>query len=109
MIAFICLFFPAVVSVWLFEHLSKSELTRKKWLYRYCTNVVFINLLCFLIKRVFLGTAGSSLYDTSDMTPAAALNYLVMSIVFAVGIAFISVLASKHAKLEVEDDSNDQR
>ena len=52
MIAFICLFFPAVMGVWLFEHATKTKLEKRQLLYRYCFNVIVINFICFAIKTV---------------------------------------------------------
>lgn len=107
MIAFICLFFPAVLGVWLFEHLQKTSLGRKQWLYRFCTNTLLINGICFGAKRFLLDTAGEpfcSLY--ADTTPAAALNYLIMAIPAGVVVVFLQVLFTKHAAITVEDEEN---
>ena len=52
MILFICLFFPPVLSVWLYGRLRGRGLCRKQWLF-YCTaSVMLINLFCYLVKRV---------------------------------------------------------
>ena len=109
MIAFICLFFPAVLTVWLYEHLRQTELSRKQWLYRYCINTLFVNLACFAAKRLLLGTADAPFVNLyTDVTPAAALNYLGLAIPAAVVLAFVQVLLSKHANITVEDDKHDQ-
>lgn len=109
MIAFICLFFPAVLTAWLYEHLRRAELSRKQWLYRYCMNTLFINLACFAAKKLLLGTAGAPFVNLyTDVTPVAALNYLIMAIPAAVILAFVQVLLSKHASITVEDDKHDQ-
>lgn len=108
MIAFICLFLPAVLAVWLYEHLRKTELSRKQWFYRYCANAVFINLACFAAKRFLLETGGdpfASLY--ADATPAAALNYLIMAVPAAAVFAFLQVIFTKHATITVEEETHD--
>lgn len=107
MIAFICLFFPAVLGVWLFEHLQKATLRRRQWMYRYCANTIFINVICFAVKRFLLDTAAaplSSLY--ADATPSAALNYLIMAIPAAVIVAFLQVVFAKHATVTVEEQKD---
>ena len=107
MIAFICLFFPAVLSVWLYEKLKKTELTRKQWLYRFALNTVFINFACFLAKSVLLNTAGLPLYTfETDMVPSAALNYMIMALPAMVVITFAEILLGKTAKITVEDEVN---
>lgn len=104
MIAFICLFLPAVLCVWLFEHLCKTSLCRKQWLYRYCADVIFINAVCFAIKRFLLDTDAAyfgSFY--TDATPSAGLNYLIMAVPTAIIFAFLQIVFVKHATLTVEE------
>lgn len=104
MIAFMLLFFPAVLATAIYEGLKKTSLDRKQWLYRYCANVLLINLFCFLVKLIVLGTADAPLYTLSqDITPHAALNYLVMAIPAAVVFSFLQVLVNKKVKPEVEE------
>lgn len=104
MIAFILLFFPAVLATAIYEGLKRTSLGRKQWLYRYCTNVLFINLVCFAIKQFVLGTADAPLYTSGlDITPHAAMNYLIMAIPTAVILSFLQVLLNKHVKTEVEE------
>ncbi len=107
MIAFICLFLPAVLCVWLFEHLHKTSLCRRQWLYRYCADIIFINGVCFAIKRFLLDTGSAafcSLY--ADTTPTAALNYLIMAIPTAVIFAFAQIVLGKYADLSVEEQKD---
>lgn len=104
MIAFMVLFFPSVLATAIYEGLEKTSLGRKQWLYRYCTNTLFINLFCFLVKQVVLGTADAPLYVSGiDMSPHAALNYLIMAIPTAVVFSFLQVLLNKHVKTEVTE------
>lgn len=110
MIAFICLFFPAVLGVAIYEHLRKQKLCRRQWFYRYCTNVVFINMICFAVKRFLLGTGGDAFTGVGgDATPATAVNYLVMAIPVAVVLVFLQVLLGKHANVTLEDDANAEK
>lgn len=104
MITFICLFFPPVLSVYLYEKIQNTRLDRHGFFGLYCFDVVTVNLICFAIKRFLLGTASESM---ADMSPAAALNYLVMALFGAVVMAFVCVFAGKNVKLskEVEDDA----
>ena len=108
MILFICLFLPAVLAVWLYEHLQKNELSKKQWFYRYCLNTVFINFVCFAVKRFLLGTAAQPFGGgITDATPSEALNYLIMAIPTAVFFSFLQVLFTKHVSLSVEDEHHD--
>ncbi len=110
MIAFICLFLPAVLGVAIYEHLRKQKLCRRQWLYRYCTNAVFINMICFAVKRFLLGTGGDAFTGISgDATPATAVNYLIMAIPVSIVLAFLQVLWGKHTKITIEDDSNEEK
>ncbi len=103
MIAFMILFFPAVVAIGIYEAVSKLQLSRKQWLIRYCTNALLINLACFGIKAVVLNTAAAPLYTFyTDATPIIAANYLVMAIPCAIVLGFVQVLLGKAVKVEVE-------
>ena len=107
MIALICLFFPAVLGVGMFERWQKTNLTRKQWLYRFCANALFINCICFCVKRFLLNTAAEPLYTLyADVTPSAALNYMIIAVPTAALFAFLQVAFAKTAKITVEDDTN---
>lgn len=85
MITFICLFFPPVIAVQLHEWLEKKELPKKQWGYYYTTAVLFVNLMCFLVKRLVLGTGTLPIFDLyTDITPSVASNYLIMAIPFSI-------------------------
>lgn len=108
MIAFICLFFPAVITVWLYESAAGADLGLKKWLYRYCLSNLLVNLLCFGVKYLILNNAFEPFYTlAADVSPAAAVHYLIMAIPAAVVLAFMQVLLAKHRKISVEDAKND--
>lgn len=106
MIAFICLFFPAVVSCFFYEYLTKKDLSIKKWIMLYVSNVLFINLICFLLKHLVLGTGSIPMYTLeADMTPNTAFKYIIMSLACAYLIPVVQVFSSKRIKLEVEEDN----
>lgn len=109
MIAFICLFFPAVISVWIFELLTKNQLSIKKCIYRFCLNSILINFLCFFIKKVFFNTATYPLYYAPDMLPATAINYLIIAVPLAILIVLSEVLFSKHIKISVEENNDETK
>ena len=107
MIAFICLFLPAVLAMGLFERIGKTKLNRRQWFYRYCTNTLLINLICFAAMGFWLNTADAPFYTLyTDTTPAAALHYLIMAIPAAVILAFLQILLAKHTTITVEAQEN---
>lgn len=94
MITFICLFFPPVLSVWIYEHLRRRDLRKRHWIYLYAAAVLTTNLCVFLVKRLVLGTGGMPIFDLyNDLPPSAASNYLIMAVpcalVFGAGIYFL--------------------
>lgn len=104
MITFICLFFPPVLSVFLYEKIQKCRLDRRGFLSLYCFDVVAVNMLCFSVKKFVLHSAGDTM---ADLTPAGGLNYLVIALAAAVAVAFACVFAKKNVKIskEVEDEA----
>ncbi len=110
MIAFICYFFPAILSLWLFETLSKQNISLKKCIYRFCLNSVLINFLCFATKKFVLHTDGAPmLYEGADMIPSTAFNYIVMAIFFTLILVVLEILISKNVKVIVEDNNDEAK
>ena len=110
MITFICLFFPAVLSVFAYEKLMKKDLRAKQWIYLYVTGVLFTNLGCFFIKSMVLGTGGTPIFDLySDMPPSGAMNYLIMTIPIAIALAVVEALLEKTLKFSIEDSENGKK
>ena len=107
MLAFICLFFPAATSVFIYEAVTKKEYTAKQSILRFCTNALIINLLCMLVKKFVFGTAANPLY-AGDMVPNVAITYIVMALFFAVVIALIEAVFSKKATVSVEEEVNEE-
>ncbi|MBO4938123.1 MAG: hypothetical protein J6C98_03865 [Oscillospiraceae bacterium] len=99
MITFICLFFPPVLSVFLYEKIQKIRLDLRSFFGYYCLDVVMVNLICFMVKHFVLNTASDSM---ADLTPAGAMNYLVLALAAAVVMAFICVFAKKNVKISKE-------
>lgn len=107
MIALICLFLPAVFALWLFEHIRKTALTRRQWFYRYCTNVLFINLATFAF-RLFVLDKGYSPFGTllDDFSCVDGMHYLIVAVPVAIILAFLQILFSKHATVCVEEQKD---
>lgn len=110
MLKFICLFFPAVISVFIFDKLQKKPLQLRKIIYLYATNTVIINLLCILIKKLFLGTADNPISAAGmDMIPGVAFNYLIMAVPFAVLISVIETILARNINIKVEENQTDEK
>lgn len=106
MVALICLFFPAIVSVWIFEALSKEDLTGKKWGYQFVLNCLLINFACILVLRFLFGNASSYVLN-GDMHLQHAYNYLILAIPAAVVLSVMEVLLKKNVKITVEDKNDE--
>lgn len=110
MLSFICLFLPAVISVGIYEGLTKKSLTWKQWGYLYSAGVVLINFFCWLVMRFVLETAYTYLEDAAvGITPAVAGNYMAMALPAAVILPVVAALLSKHAKVSIEDAEDVQK
>ena len=105
MIAFICLFVPSVISIWIYEALSKHKLNLKEWIYRYSLNVLCINLLVFLVKKFILATSAQGL---SNMSPEAAIRYMVIAVPLAIIFSVFQIFVSKNVRVRVCEEENEQ-
>ena len=101
----ICLFFPAVLCVCIYEKLSKGTLSPRRWLYTFALDTVCINLFCFAVKSYILGSGGQPLRpDGINMTPHAALNYLIITVPAAVLLAVAAAFFSKNVSVKIEEN-----
>ena len=104
MIAFICYFFPAVASVFIYEKLQKQDVNRKQWIYLFAWNAMLINLGCLAVKTIVLGSGERHLVEAfQDMLPESAMKYLILAIGLAVTVAICEVLLKKNLEFSVED------
>lgn len=103
MVTLIALFFPAVLSVWIWEAVSKASVSNRKCAYLYSLNVILINFACFALKRWVRHTGDLPL---GDMTPKAAINYMVVAVVIAVTLALVEVFLYKRVRIQVESTTN---
>lgn len=109
LIEFICLFFPAVLCVCIFEKLNKVALGWRQWTYHFVLDATFINLFCFIVKSYVLDSGGQPLRpDGVNMTPHAALNYLIITIPAAVALAVFITFLFKKVKVEIEENGNEK-
>lgn len=107
MIAFFCLFFPAILSVCIYEKLIKEDLNIKKWIYLYTLNTMLINLVCFSFKTVVLQTGEYPFFELYyDMLPVAAMKYLFLAIPSAIMFAVGEVLLKKSLRFTIEAELN---
>ncbi len=102
MLAFTALFFPALITVCIYEHLMKTRLSVKSTVYLYAAGNIAVNCICAFVKKYLFKTADISLLSGWDMTPSAALNYMIIAVPSAILIAFFAVLLKKNVKVTKE-------
>ena len=108
MIQFMCIVFPAVISVWVFEAISKTKLDLKGWIYRFATNALITNMAVLLLKKFVSHTSSEFLaMPGADMVPEVAIRYVVMALPIALAVAVVSALLPKALKVSVEDDQKE--
>ncbi len=109
MVTVICLFFPAVISLFIYDSLLKKSLSKRKLLFFFCINTVVINGICFAVKSFILSTGREALYNLyTDMTPDVAVRYLIMAIPVCIVLGIGEVFLSKNVKVTVSDENENQ-
>ena len=106
MLAFICLFFPAVVAVRILEGLTRQNLTRKQWVYNYSSYLLLINFVCLGAKMFLLGTGSIPLYEAGEMLPRAAVIYIAMAVVSGTVFAVLQALLDRRVTFTVEENTD---
>lgn len=109
MLKIICVFFPAVLSVWMFEALTKQQLGLKSWAYRFCLNTIICNAFVFAVK-VFVTQTSRELLNqvNADMVPDVALRYIIMAVPAAAVAAVIEALLTKKIGVCISEDEDDK-
>ena len=111
MITFMVLFFPAVISLCLYEILTRSRpLSYIQRIYVYVIANLVINFTVFCIKCL-LGTANNTLYNintANDISPLVALKYMVMAVPVAILVGFVLRILTKDFKISLEENKHDK-
>lgn len=107
MITFIILFLPAMLSMWIYEHVTKSDLSVKRWVNLYGVHVLLINFFCLMMMRLVTDQAGEYLYNREiDIPPYVATSYMLMAIPAAIVLGVVAVLLHKTVKVELEAEED---
>ncbi len=108
MIDFICLFFPAVVSLGLHTVLRRRLPSVAGGIFRYVTYGVVINLLGFLINEYVLFDGAYFPFVTGgNMDSANGLVYLAVVAVLALLIPIFEIVFLKNITITVEEDTDE--
>lgn len=107
MLKLICLFFPAVCSVGLFERLRKTDLKFKNMLYAFCLNAVLCNSAVLFFKEFLTLTSQEPLNAAFyDITPSVAIRYLAIALPAALIVGVSEALLFGKLKASVKTDEN---
>ncbi len=107
MLGFITLFFPAVLSVALVDHMRKIKLSVRGMIYCYATANLFINVACILIKMGLFQVAITSTALSANMTMQMSVDYLIFAIPMAIVFAFIAILL-ENKNILVKKSNNEE-
>lgn len=107
MVSFIVLFLPAVLTVWIFEGLTRSDLTLKQWGSFYGVCVLLINTVAMMIMRFLLNWTGIILHDPQvGIDIYMATNHLMLAVPTAIILGVLTALVYKNVKIELEEKKN---
>ena len=107
MITFIMLFFPAAMSMWLYEYVTKQDLSVKRWASLYAVHNLLINFVCLMLMRLVTDQAGAYIYNRDiDIPPYVATNYMIMAIPVAIALGVVAILLHKTVKVELESNED---
>ena len=103
MITFIILFFPAVISLFIFERINNTTLSKRTLIYLFTTNILIINITCFAVKLFFTGGANKPFDELlNNMTPFDAFIYILISLVVAVLAVLVESFIRKNIEVSIE-------
>ncbi len=109
MIAFICLFFPALLAVYMFERITQKKLDTRGFIFLYAFMNLLINTCAFLIKVCVLHVDNFLIQgNITDMNPREMLYYLLIAIPLTIIAAFAVSIYSKHVKVRIEENKENE-
>ncbi len=108
MFEFITLFFPAMLSVALYEHLRQEKLSLRGLLYCYVTANLFINIACILIKMGLYHVAVAAVSPAAETALQIAADYLLFSVPAAIFFAFIAATLKNKVSLVKKSEDNEK-
>ncbi len=103
MLYMICLLFPAVISLMLYEKLNATQLRPRQALCLYAVFDLLVNGLVLAVKTYILKTGQTVMLSDGDIAPSVAVNYLIMAIPTAVAVGVICALLRKNTSIEKEE------
>lgn len=106
MLVFICLFFPAVISLAIYEKLTEETLTIKKTVYFYILFNLLINFFILAIKTFITGSGDTYLPIDLGINISTATFYMITALPLAVIISFIAALIKRNVKVEIKNDES---
>lgn len=99
MLLFVSVFVVPILSVFLFEKMTRTALSARHWVYMYAFSCVMVNLVCLCltewVKKLYL----LDMYSTTFLK-----NYLIFSIVAACVIPAFAALLKKHIDIWVDEN-----
>lgn len=96
----ICMLLPAVLSVWIFEKLTKTPLSRRDWLSFYCGNVIVLNLCCWIIIHRFMNTPVLDFASINILT-----TYILCALPLSALFPCIITLIRRNVRFKIETTS----
>ena len=107
MTRFICMFFPALLALWIFEHLAKTDLSPKRTVYLYAFNVIVINVFVMLINRYVLRIEQHVASSLAEFSTPGTVCYLAVAVPFGALLALLQRFWQKFVQVTVERNIDD--
>lgn len=109
MIAFISIFFPALMFTSAFDALSKRRISRRGFLGLFSMNAFLINGCCLLSEYLLVGRTSIPVYELSTyFLPGDMLRYMGCSIVVGSVLLLVQLMISFSCKVSLESTDSEQ-
>ena len=102
MTRFICLFFPSLLALWIFEHLAKTNLSLKRTAYLYAFNVIVINVFVMLINRYVLRIEQKVAANLVEFSTPGFVYYLAVAVPLSAFMGLMERFWHKFVQVTVE-------
>lgn len=99
MLFFICTCLPAVISVAIYEKLTKTDMPLKQWVYMYSVSAMVVNLFVWLVLRL-----QGKYQSINDFAMGGLIYYMAFAVSASVVFSFVAAWIKKNVKIWVEND-----
>ena len=108
MLELLCIFFPSVISLVVFEKLQKKELSRRNAILFYATCVTLVNTISFFTAAFILGGKLKPVNFGNGAYEGFIAKYLICAVLVALVLSVVIHILCDNIKIKIETKKDEK-